>query len=93
MRTTLDLPDALFRDLKIYAAEHHLSLKAVTTEVIAKGLVALRQSPPLPRVATNWQPPSSAACGWRGLSADQLKEALWADSAPQLTSSQDDPQP
>ncbi len=34
MKTTIDLPDPLFREAKIYAASHGLSLKTLFTKAI-----------------------------------------------------------
>lgn len=38
MRTTLDLPDPVFRDLKIKAAEEGVTLKELLTGFVEKGL-------------------------------------------------------
>ncbi|WP_035605941.1 hypothetical protein [Haloferula sp. BvORR071] len=38
MRTTLDLPDAVFRDLKIKAAQDGVSLKDLVTKFVEKCL-------------------------------------------------------
>jgi hypothetical protein len=38
VRTTLDLPDPLFRDLKIKAAEEGVTLKELLTGFVEKGL-------------------------------------------------------
>ena len=38
MRTTLDLPDPLFRDLKIKAAAEGVTLKELVTGFVEKGL-------------------------------------------------------
>ena len=38
MRTTLDLPDPLFREVKIRAAEKGVSLKELLTSYVEKGL-------------------------------------------------------
>ena len=57
MRTTLDLPDPLFREVKIRAAEEGLSLKELLTSYVEKGLRGEREEtrplrsplpPPLP---------------------------------------------
>ena len=40
MRTTLDLPDPLFRDLKIKAAAEGVTLKELVTGFVVKGLYA-----------------------------------------------------
>jgi len=38
MRTTLDLPDPLFRELKAYAARHNIKLKQLLASYIEAGL-------------------------------------------------------
>lgn len=42
MKTTIDLPDALVRDLKVRAAREDRSLKDVVTEVLRIGLAVER---------------------------------------------------
>ncbi len=52
MRTTLDLPDALFRELKAQAALRGMKLKDLLTLLVEQGLREKRSSPrrrsPLP---------------------------------------------
>ncbi len=52
MRTTLDLPDALFRELKAQAALRGMKLKDLLTLLVEQGLrgkrSALRRRSPLP---------------------------------------------
>jgi hypothetical protein len=43
MRTTLDLPDPVFRDLKIKAAQDGVSLKQLLTSFVEKGLYAAEE--------------------------------------------------
>ncbi|BCU77524.1 hypothetical protein [Luteolibacter sp. LG18] len=59
MRTTLDLPDPVFRDLKTKAARDGVTLKELLTQYVEAGLyggaahISTRRSPlPLPRKAT-----------------------------------------
>ena len=90
VKTQIQLPDALYRDLKRVAAAQEWSL----AETLRRGAEQLlqqypalhRDAPPASASAPSWTPPTSTACGWQGLSADQLQEALWADSAPRLPS-------
>ncbi|MBI5503647.1 MAG: hypothetical protein HY899_02525 [Deltaproteobacteria bacterium] len=49
MKTTLDLPDALMRAVKIRAAQNNRRLKDVLAEVISRGLLA-PAAPRQPRV-------------------------------------------
>ncbi len=52
MRTTLDLPDTLFKEVKTRAVQEGVTLKALVTEFIQVGLSRHReiprQRPPLP---------------------------------------------
>lgn len=87
VKTQIQLPDALYRDLKRVAAAQEWSL----AETLRRGAEQLLQQYPAlhrdaPATAQSWTPPTSTACGWQGLSADQLQDALWADSAPRLPS-------
>ncbi len=47
MKTTIDIPDPLFRELKSFASRHHLSLKAVVEsalrELLASGQSRLQE--------------------------------------------------
>jgi plasmid stability protein len=45
MRTTLIIDDAIFRRLKMLAAEQNRSLSEVTQEVLRRGLSQVRQTP------------------------------------------------
>jgi len=50
MRTTLDLPDETFRQLKAQAAMNGLKLKELVTQLIERGLAAGPNKPaPLPQ--------------------------------------------
>lgn len=48
MRTTLDLPDETFRQLKAQAAMRGLKLKELVTQLIERGLAAGMTKPPPP---------------------------------------------
>jgi hypothetical protein len=43
MRTTLDIPDELFRALKVRAASEDKTLKVLLSEIIADSILATRQ--------------------------------------------------
>ncbi len=49
MRTTLDLPDPVFRDLKTKAAQEGVTLKKLLTRYVEKGLYPTRE-PQVPPV-------------------------------------------
>lgn len=44
MRTTVDLPDSLFRDLKVAAARRGMSMKSLVTRALEKELGVRRAS-------------------------------------------------
>jgi len=46
MKTTLDLPDALMREVKIRAVHERKKLKDAIADFIRKGIVAGRKRPP-----------------------------------------------
>lgn len=48
MRTTLDLPDPVFRDLKMKAAREGVTLKVLLTSMVEKELYAKPDSPAKP---------------------------------------------
>ncbi len=86
IKTQIQLPDDLYRAIKRVAAEKEWSL----AETLRRGAEQLLQQFPVPPPGVPsldpqpWQPPSSTACGWLGLSAEQLKDALWQDIEPRL---------
>ena len=45
MKTTLDLPDDLMRDVKIRAANQHKKLKDTIAELLRKGIAAENAAP------------------------------------------------
>jgi hypothetical protein len=47
MRTTLDIPDETFRQLKAHAALNGLLLKELVTQLIQRGLAAQPSAPPV----------------------------------------------
>jgi len=82
VKTQIQLPDDLYRALKRVAARQEWSL----AETLRRGAEQLLQHYPSPDLPTSdtpeWQPPSSASCGWSGLTAAQLKDALRRDTEP-----------
>jgi plasmid stability protein len=45
MKTTLDLPDELMREIKVRAAREDRKLKDLVTELLRQGLAALEEGP------------------------------------------------
>ena len=76
----MQLPDALYRDLKRLAAAKEWSL-AETIRRAAEQFLARHPAagvPPSPA----WRPPVSDAVGWRGLSHQEIRDAALDDVEP-----------
>ena len=78
MRTTLDLPDPVLRNLKIQAAQSGKSLKALLNELILRAM-SMPASPA--SLASGGQPPPPALPVLSRLSQTSLKPARAADHA------------
>ena len=80
IKTQVQLPEALYRDLKRLAATREWSL-AETIRRAAEQFLAR-----YPMVAgplhPAWRPPVSDAVGWRGLSHEAVREAARDDMEP-----------
>lgn len=76
-KTQIQLPDALYRDLKRLAAAREWSL-AETLRRAAEQFLA--RHPPTRGPAASWHPPVSDAVGWRGLSHDAVHAAALDDA-------------
>ena len=72
VKTQIQIPDALYRDLKRLAAAREWSL-AETLRRAAEQLLA--RHPVVPPGSAEWQPPVSDAVGWRGLSHEAVHAA------------------
>ena len=79
VKTQIQLPDALYRDLKRLAELKEWSL-AETLRRAAEQFLA-RHPAPAPSSST-WQPPTSATVGWRGLSHDEVHDRALDDADP-----------
>ncbi len=84
MKTQIQVPEELFRELRSFATQREWSL----AETFRRGAELLLQVYPRPdspepcdRV---WTPPSSAAVGWNELTAEQLRDAAFSDGDPEL---------
>jgi len=82
VKTQIQVPEELFRELKTFAKQREWSL----AETFRRGAELLLQVYPVetPTPGATWAPPSSARVGWKGLSAEQLRDAAFADADPQL---------
>lgn len=76
VKTQIQLPDSLYRDLKRLAAQKEWSL-AETLRRAAEQFLA-RHSACAPRTSA-WKPPVSAKVGWRGLTHEQVHELALDD--------------
>lgn len=76
VKTQIQLPNQLYRDLKRLAAAREWSL-AETLRRAAEQLLARHPNVTIP--APTWQPPVSDAVGWRGLSHEAVHAAALDD--------------
>ena len=76
VKTQIQLPDALYRDIKRLAASREWSL-AETMRRAAEQFLA--RHPLVTPSSTPWRPPMSDTVGWRGLSHEAIREAALDD--------------
>ncbi len=83
-KTQIQVPEELFRELRVFAKQREWSL----AETFRRGAELLLQVyPEAPaKAAAPWQPPTSKRVGWKGLTAEQLRDAAFADGDPRLAS-------
>ncbi len=81
-KTQIQVPEELFEELRAFARQREWSL----AETFRRGAELLLQVyPEVPaKPAAAWTPPSSSRVGWKGLSAEQLRDAAFADGDPLL---------
>ena len=73
VKTQVQIPEDLFAEAKRVANEREMSF----AEVVRRGLeIVVDRYPPL-RSAGEWHPVKPMRLGWRGLSADQLRELAY----------------
>ena len=75
-KTQIQLPDALYRDIKRLAASREWLL-AETMRRAAEQF--LTRHPVVTPPATPWRPPVSDTVGWRGLGHEAVREAALDD--------------
>ena len=80
IRTQIQLPDELYREVKRVAREREMSL----AEVLRRGAEQMvAQYPAVGEPRAQWMPPQPRDLGWRGLSPDRLRdEARGAGKSP-----------
>ncbi len=80
VKTQIQLPDGLYRDLKRLAAAREWSLaetlRRAAEQFLARHRVVGPQTAP-------WKPPVSDLVGWRGLTHEQIHEAALDDDVDQ----------
>ncbi len=83
-KTQIQVPEELFQELRAFAKLREWSL----AETFRRGAELLLQVYPTPpaKVSLEWVPPTSNRVGWTGLSAEQLRDAAFADGEPKLIS-------
>lgn len=81
-KTQIQVPEELFRDLKAFAKKREWSL----AETFRRGAELLLEVYPaeIPSPAQAWHPPKSNEVGWKGLSAEELRDLAFADTEPSL---------
>lgn len=81
VRTQIQLPDALYRDVKRLARSREWSL----AETLRRGAeLLLARHPPVTDRTTPWQAPVLDTIGWRGLTHEEVRAAALADREPSL---------
>ncbi|MCB1208892.1 MAG: hypothetical protein KDK97_06175 [Verrucomicrobiales bacterium] len=81
-KTQIQVPEELFEQIRAFAKRREWSL----AETFRRGAELLLQVYPdqVDKSATAWRPPTSSRVGWKGLSAEQLRDTAFADSDPRL---------
>lgn len=80
MRTTLDLPDPVFRDLKTKAAREGVTLKALLTSMVEKELYQKPGPAPKP-VRSPLPPPRKGGVPIPGLTNAEIDELFATEDA------------
>jgi hypothetical protein len=82
IKTQIQVPEELYREIKSFAKAREWSL----AETFRRGgelLLEVYDSKPL-SPNNRWIPPSSNEVGWKGLSPEQLRDAIELDTEPVL---------
>lgn len=76
-KTQIQLPEELHQELKEFARKREWSL----AETLRRGAEILLQvyGDDGPGASEPWEPPSSGQVGWKGLSAEQLRDLAMED--------------
>lgn len=81
-KTQIQVPEELLQELRAFAMQREWSL----AETFRRGAELLLQVYPetVGKASEAWMPPTSNRVGWKGLSADELRNAVFADDDPRL---------
>lgn len=81
-KTQIQVPEELFQELRAFAKQREWSL----AETFRRGAELLLEVYPKTSVSQSaaWTPPTSSEAGWKGLSAEELREAAFSDADPRL---------
>lgn len=82
IKTQIQVPEELYREIKSFAKAREWSL-AETFRRGSELLLEVYDSKPLP-LNQPWTPPVSNEVGWKGLSPEQLRDAIQQDMEPIL---------
>lgn len=82
-KTQIQVPEALHRELKRFAKAREWSL-AETFRRGAELLLEVYAADPAPQ-GESWSPPVSTDVGWKNLTPEELRDAVFDDSEPGLT--------
>ena len=82
-KTQIQVPEDLFREIRAFSKRREWSL----AETFRRGAELLLQVYPDTAGAPGaaWTPPTSSRVGWKGLSAEQLRDAAFSDGDPSLS--------
>lgn len=80
IKTQIEVPEELYRELRAFAKHRGWSL----AETFRRGAELLLQVYPdtTSQATVPWTPPTSNRVGWKGLSADELREMAFTDCDP-----------
>lgn len=81
-KTQIQVPEKLFEEIRAFARNREWSL----AETFRRGAELLLQVYPesAETVRTTWTLPTSSEVGWNGLSAEELRDEVFADCDPKL---------
>lgn len=79
-KTQIQVPEELFAEIKSFAQRREWSL----AETFRRGAELLLETygADAPKVSQAWEPPTSHGAGWKGLTAEQLRDLAFEDQAP-----------